>query len=257
MGALFRDAYGEVIVWRVALVIVLAVAAAVALAFALFGPKGGDEPEDDGHVELPEATRATTPDAGIDAWLAGVEGSDRLSGLEHFEIVGLMHAVESWSEAHPLEDARLSVIDVARDGDGEIEVRLRVAHAGGDDWLEATLPSVGTWQVSERPEGFGPTADDRVAASDGEALAQVMDPAVASEVARQLLASGIEGADAAWTTPGSVSVEDGMTRMTIWFPREGGDPEAWDAAYEESFGMLEIRPSAQEDAMATEPAEVA
>lgn len=255
MGALFRDAYGEVVAWRVALVAALAVAAAVALAIALFGPRANEGQDDDGRVELPTPTQAATPDADVDAWLAHAEGSDKLSDLERVEVVGLMRAIESWSEAHPLEDARLSVFDVTTDADGTVAVRIHVAHAGGDAWLEATLPNSGAWQVSERPEGFGPMAGDHVAASDGAALAQLMDPAVAPEVARQLLASGIEGAGKAWTTPESVTAEGGVTRMTIWFPREGA--EAWDAAYDESFGMLEIRPSEQAGAPTAEPSEVA
>lgn len=256
MGGLFKDAYGEVVAWRVALVVAIAVAAAVALAIALFGPKPDDGSGDDGRVELPTPTRAPAADAGVDAWLTALEGSDRLSILERVEVVGLMHAIESWSKANPHEDAHLSVIDVAKDEAGTVMARLHVVHAGGETWLEATLPSTGAWQVTERPEGFGPAPGDHVAATDGAALAQVMDPAVASEVARQLQASGIEGAGASWTTPESVTVADGVTRMTIWFPREGGEAEAWDAAFDEAFGMLEIRPSAQADAPAAEPAEV-
>lgn len=244
--AIFRDEYGDVVAWRVALAALAAVGAAVAVAVALFGPSAErGTPEEDGRIELPAPTSGKAQDEGLDGWLAGIEGSESLAPIGEDGLAGLRDAIESWSATSWEGPAALSVSKVSEPEGGTVAVCLHVAGEGGETWLEAVLARDDTWRVTEHPGGLPPDEGQRIVVSDEAALGEAVGPAVAAQVARQLLSSGIEGSAEAWTTPETIRAEAGVTRLTIWFPRGEDEPEEWNAAYDESFGMLEIRPAAE------------
>lgn len=241
---IFKDEYGDVIVWRVVAASLLAVATAAAVGFALFGPRPST---DDGRKETTQTIATPAGDRDMKAelkeWLGRIEGSERLSGIGDATLEGMRLAVTSWQRSSFGEkDVALAVVgDPVTDG-ATTTVRLHVTHAEGETWVEATL-SDGAWAIAEHPEGFDDDAP--IPMADASALATVMPEGTASEVSRQLAASGIEGAGEAWTKASSVDVQGQVTRLTIWFPAQGGEPRAWDASYDESFGMLEIAPSGE------------
>ena len=80
---------------------------------------------------------------------------------------------------------------------------------------------------------------------DISVLTTLMPERVATEVSRQVAASGIEGAGDAWTNASSVETEGEVTHLTIWFPTQSEGSQAWDASFDETFGMLEIAPQGE------------
>ena len=76
-------------------------------------------------------------------------------------------------------------------------------------------------------------------------LAQVTDGAVAAEVQRQLLASGLPGAESAWTTAASVAHEGAVWRLALWLPTGEAGTSRYDAAFDASVGLLELSPAAE------------
>ena len=243
---IFRDEYGDIIAWRVVIVAIVAVALAAGIALAVFWPK----PQEKGSDETTPAQTVATPSEARDPkadyreWLAGVEGSDRLAGMGDATLEGLRLVIVAWEKSAlgGVDGVTLAVVGEPVHDGSTATVRLRVRHGGGETWAEATLAG-GAWSVEERPDGFPDI--DRIPTSDVVALSALMPEGVASEVSRQVAASGIDGAGEAWTVPTSVRTEGQVTRLSVWFPRAGGDSVEWTASFDESFGMLEVAPAAE------------
>ena len=93
-----------------------------------------------------------------------------------------------------------------------------------------------------RPEGLAADPSSPIPIADAARLATATGEPVASAVSTQLAASGLEGAEAAWTCAEAVAKDGQVTRLTIWLPREGADAVAYEAAYDTSVGVLELTP---------------
>lgn len=241
---IFRDEYDEIIAWRVALAALIAVAIAAAVALMVFGPKPQEEKEEE-HVELPTPTVSVQQQqSDLDAWLEGIEGSELLADLPDEDVRAIMEAAESFSE----EESVVSV-PAAPHTDGEALVAyLRIETDGRALYLTLRHEGNAPWEVHELTEtvvGVNDQDETPVAVSDTKELAKVMPDAVAYEVSRQFLASGIANANRAWTMRKGTSTTEGVTNFRIYVPGDGADTTIYDASFEESFGMLEIAPQAE------------
>ena len=82
-----------------------------------------------------------------------------------------------------------------------------------------------------------------VAVADAALLSQVVGESVATGLQAQLLATGLPGAERAWTAPASVRVEGGVCRLTLWLPAGAGEPDRFEATFDAGVGLLEIWPA--------------
>ena len=283
----FKNEFGDVVAWRVALAAGGALSASVALAVALFGrmpapagPTGAygkadaatfefhPAPRDsaDPAAQAPEATGdaqegdagqpttgpvpEATPDApseaapvADDAWLTVTEGTQ---GREAWDCLtpearsSLRAAVLAWADSNMPGAAVSSVaLESGRVDGASTSLVLLVEADGRTATVDASIAPGATWQVTEA------ALDGRVAIADVAGLAGTMGEDVASEVSRQLMASGIEGAAGAYTTLGSIVVEGPVTRLAIWADTGSGGTIRYDAAFDAGVGLLELTPAGE------------
>ena len=250
----FTDEYGEPIAWRIAVMSLAGVAVTAAITFALCGQmtaRGAEETKEEEVVTVVTPPQ-DTGDGGLGAWLAGVEGSERLRQLGEDDLRAMMLAVRSWQASAGMYcDASLAVVGDVDTGTDGTHVRMLVRGQTTETWLELVRSPDGTWVVTERPWGFDGDMEARIAVTDTAAMSGLLGIDVAGELVRQLLSSGIAGVEGAWTKASAVTGDGEAKRLTIWVPTtEGAEAVPYDAAFDRTLGLLEV-------ALAGEPLEVA
>lgn len=144
---ILKDEFGDVIAWCVVVASVIAVAAAIGVAFALFGPKGTEGSKKEGNqveVIVPPATGAGS-ESELRAWLEDIKGSELLEGLDETDLTGLRIAIESWRKsALGGAEASIAVVEEPTVADGLQTARS--PHGGGPSgcsslWESRRLPS--------------------------------------------------------------------------------------------------------------------
>lgn len=245
---IFTDEYGELVTWRVALAGAVAVAIAIAVAVLAFGPKQREQVEEPTETSVPIIPPETKEerDEALAAWLDATEGSDLLSDLSDEEKRAIMEAAASFSD----EGSIASIPAAPHRENGVLTAYLRIETEGKALYLTLKHEGNAPWEVNELREVI-PSVNDQdmtpMPISDPDALAQIMPADVAKEVSRQFLASGIDGANEAWTTTKGTSTEGDVTRFQIRVPgRDGSEVTTFDASYDKAFGMLELYPVSAE-----------
>ena len=269
--SIFTDEYGDLYGWRVAAAATASLALSVTLAWSLVARRpptpwpDGRETTAEGQAATQAATDAGTADAVPGTTRAAedeaatapaeetppqahatVVSGELLGSLTTPSRAELAQALDDWLLAeHGTAEATLTVLAPPEASATDTRVPVRVEAAGATTWAEATIEPGGAWRVEARPEGLEQDPLSPIPLANAALLAQVTGEPVASEVSRQLLASGLEGAQAAWTCAAGVERDGQVTTMAVWLPREGADAERWRATYDTGFGVLELVPDAE------------
>ena len=183
-------------------------------------------------------------------WDVALTGSEALPNLTLDARSSLAATVGDWIVLWrgTAEGVAVSVEEAPEVTPTATRVRLRVEAPEATTRLEATIAPGGTWQVAERAGGTDAAQSEPHQISDTALLAGMAGEPVAAEVARQLAASGLEGAEGAWTTEDTVSWDGTTLRLTLWLPTSDAGVSRYEASFDTTVGLLEILPTSGEAA---------
>ena len=122
--------------------------------------------------------------------------------------------------------------------DGEQAPVTREDGAGGD--APAAAGDDGPSPGQGATTAAGEAGKARVSLTDAEALAAYVDASDAQQIARQVRASGLSGAESAWAYAEDIRATDGGCTLAVRCDNPNGTSSVYKATWDKAFGLLEI-----------------